>query len=153
MRIPRILGAFLALTLLVGACSDDDSDDSADATSTEVPAEVNQLLDDYTAAVEAADEDAVLGYLTDDFTWTSDLVSDQDREAYAATVSNYSEFSVETIADRTAVGNEKWYVVASPEQATGGPTGRVEDGLSVYRVVQSGDTWLIDLHRFTRVPG
>ena len=153
MRIPRVLGAFLALTLLVGACSDDDSDDSADATSTEVPAEVNQLLDDYTAAVEAADEDAVLGYLTDDFTWTSDLVSDQDREAYAATVASYTEFSVETIADRTAVGNENWYVVASPEQVTGGPTGRDEDGLSVYRVVRSGDTWLIDLHRFTRVPG
>lgn len=44
MRTSRILDAFLALTLLVGACSDDDSDNSADATSTEVPAEVNQML-------------------------------------------------------------------------------------------------------------
>jgi hypothetical protein len=151
MRIPRILGAILALTLLVGACSDDDSDDTADATSTEVPAEVNQLLDDYTAAVEAADGDAVLGYLTDDFTWTSDLVSDQDREAYAATVANYTDFSVETSAERTAVGNENWYVVASPEHATA-VGGANEEGISVYRVVRSGDTWMIDLHRFTRLP-
>ncbi|MFA9566428.1 MAG: DUF4440 domain-containing protein [Acidimicrobiales bacterium] len=151
MRIPRLLGAFLALTLLVGACSDDDSDDTADGTSTEVPAEVNQLLDDYAAAIEAADGDAVMGYLTDDFTWTSDLVSDQDREAYAASVANYVDFSVETIADRTAVGNENWYVVSSPEEVSA--AGASDEGISVYRVVRSGDAWMIDLHRFTGLPG
>lgn len=151
MRIPRILGAVLALTLLVGACSDDDSDDTADATSTEVPAEVNQLLDDYTAALEAADGDAVLGYVTDEFTWTSDVVSDQDRDAYATSVANYVDFSVETIADRTAVGNENWYVVASPDEVSAARAS--DEGMSIYRVVRSGDAWLIDLHRFTRVPG
>ena len=151
MRIPRILGAFLALTLLVGACSDDDSGDAADGTQTEVPAEVNQLLDDYAAAVEAADGDAVLTYLTDDFTWSSDLASEQGREAYAATIDGYDDFTVETIAERTAVGNEVWYVVASPEEISG--PGGTDEGLSVYRVVRSGDDWLIELHRFTRLPG
>ena len=87
----------------------------------------------------------------DDFTWTSDLVSDQDREAYAASVANYVDFSVETIADRTAVGNENWYVVSSPEEVSA--AGASDEGISVYRVVRSGDAWMIDLHRFTGLPG
>jgi hypothetical protein len=38
--------------------------------TTELPAELSQLLDDGEAAVEASDGEAVLSHLTEDFTWT-----------------------------------------------------------------------------------
>jgi ketosteroid isomerase-like protein len=149
MRALRILVAVSLLALFVGACSDDDDsgDGSSDEVTVELPAEVDELLANYEAAAEAADGEAMLDYVSEDFTFVS-YAEPADRETYAAYVTeNYAAFEVEAIGERTVLGGGDEYIVATPERTT---APQPVEGVSVIRVVQSEDgTWLIDVHRFT----
>ena len=136
------------LVLFAASCGSDDSDDSSsDAATVELPAEVDELLANYEMAAEAADGEAMLDYLSEDFTFVS-YAEPADRETYAAYVTeNYAGFEVEAIGERTVLGGGDQYIVATAERVT---APQPVEGVSVLRVVQSDDgTWLVDVHRFT----
>ncbi len=145
----RIVPFAMALLLLgVTGCSSSDSS-ATETTSVgvvELPAGAAEALANYTDAVLAADGDAMLDYVTDNFTFLSYGTDVQEREFRADYVTkNYGNFEVEVIGDQTVVGGDETYIVSIPERAT---TPVVAEGISVVRLVESDGTWLVDVHRF-----
>ena len=111
-----------------------------------LPPGAAEALANYTDAVLAADGDAMLDYVTDDFTFLSYGTDVQEREFRAGYVTrNYGNFELEVIGDQTVVGGGDTYIVSTPERAT---TPAVAEGISVVRLVESDGTWLVDVHRF-----
>ena len=145
----RIVPFTLALLLLVTAgCS--SSDPSATETTSvgavELPAAAAEALANYTDAVLAADGDAMLDYVTDDFAFLSYGTDVQEREFRADYVTKYyGNMEVEIIGDQTVVGGGDTYIVSVPERAT---TPALAEGISVVRLVESDGVWLVDVHRF-----
>ena len=113
----------------------------------ELPAAAAKALDNYGAAVVAADGEVMLNYVTDEFTFLSYGTDVQEREFWAAYVTkNYGSFSVESIGDRMVLGGGDTYVVSEPERAT---KPALVEGFSTYRLVNRDGEWLVDVHRFT----
>ncbi len=111
-----------------------------------LPERAAEALANYTDAVLAADGDAMLDYVTDDFAFLSYGTDVQEREFRAGYVTrNYGTFELEVIGDQTVVGGGDTYIVSTPERAT---TPAVAEGISVVRLVESDGTWLVDVHRF-----
>lgn len=120
--------------------------DAVDSARVDLPAGAAEALDNYTEAVLAADGDAMLDYVTDDFTFLSYGTDVQEREFRADYVTAYyGNFQVETIGDQTVVGSGDTYIVSVPERAT---TPAVAEGFSTIRLVEYDGTWLVDVHRF-----
>ena len=156
MRWTRGLAVFAAATLFTAAgvagCGDDDSadeastDDAVAEETIELPAEAATAYDEYTAAALAADGDAMLAFVTDDFTFLSYGTDVQERDFRADYVTqNYGNFQLEEIGDRVVVGGGSEYIVAIPERAT---TPLVADGISVVKLVEVDGNWLVQSHRF-----
>ena len=98
-----MLVAALVAALLIAACSDDD--ESGDGTTVELPAAAAETIDNYTATLIAADGDAMLDYVTDDFAFLSYGNDPQERDFRAEYVTeNYGSFNVETIGDWMVLG-------------------------------------------------
>lgn len=128
------------------ACGGDDSDDSTSDVSVELPAEVVEAYDDYSEAMLAADGDAMLEFVTEDFTWLSYGTNLMDAQYRADYVSSYYEnFDVEAIGETTVVGGGDEYIFSTPERAT---TPAVADGISLVKMENVDGTWLVSAHRF-----
>lgn len=126
----------------MGACGDDDTDDG----TVELPADALEVYHDYTAALVAGDGEAMLDYVTDDFTWLSygtNLMEADDRAEYVTNY--YGGFSVEEIGDYTVVGEGDEFIFSVPEQAT---TPVFADGISLVKMVNVDGGWLLAAHRF-----
>ena len=111
-----------------------------------LPDEALEVYQDYTAALLAADGEAMLDFVTDDFTWLSygtNLMSAEERAPYVSRY--YGSFDVAEIGDRTVVGGGDEYIFSIPERAT---TPMVADGISLVKLVKVDDVWLIAAHRF-----
>ena len=112
----------------------------------ELPVEALEVYEDYTAALLAADGEAMLGFVTDDFTWLSygtNLMTAEERAPYVSRY--YGGFEVAEIGGRTVVGDGDEYIFSVPERAT---TPMVADGISLVKLVKVGDVWLVAAHRF-----
>ena len=84
-----------------GCCNDDDDD----AATVELPTEGLEVYENYTEALLSADGEAMLEYVTDDFTWLSYGTNLMDAEYRADDVTeNYGSFEVEESDERTVVG-------------------------------------------------
>ncbi|MDH3707422.1 MAG: hypothetical protein OES57_15245, partial [Acidimicrobiia bacterium] len=94
------------MVMLAGCGSDDESsDEDPSSESVELPAEAAEALVQYReATAELHDGDAMLGYVTDDFTFLS-VGSVLDADGYAAEVDGYaSDFAVESLGGQSVVG-------------------------------------------------
>ena len=130
----------------VVACGGNDSDESTPDASVELPAEVVEAYDNYTEALLAADGDAMLEFVTADFTWLSYGTNLMDAEYRAGYVTRfYGSFEVEAIGEPTVVGGDGEYIFSTPERAT---TPAIADGISLVKMVKVDDTWLVSAHRF-----
>lgn len=135
--------AFALSSVLVVGCGGDD--DSAEA-AVELPAEAAQVYERYTEALLAADGEAMLEYVTDDFTWLSYGTNLMDAEYRANYVTQYyGGFEVTEIDERTVVGGGDEYIFSVPERAT---TPVVADGISLVKMVRVDGDWLVAAHRF-----
>lgn len=146
IRAALILAGVLVAGGGVVACGGDDSDDSTSDVSVELPAEVVEAYDNYSEAVLAADGDAMLEFVTDDFTWLSYGTNLMDADYRADYVTRYyGDFEVEAIGETTVVGGDDEYIFSTPERAT---TPAVADGISLVKMEKVDDTWLVSAHRF-----
>jgi hypothetical protein len=128
------------------ACGGDDSDESAPDALVELPAEVVEAYDNYVETLLAADGEAMLEFVTGDFTWLSygtNLMDAEYRAEYVTT--NYGNFKVEHLGEPTAVGGGDEYIFSIPERAT---TPLIADGISLVKMVEVDHTWLVSAHRF-----
>ena len=140
-----LVGALLAGGAIVACAEDDGGQTSADA-SVELPPEAVEAYENYAEAMLDADGDAMLDYVTDDFTWLSYGTNLMDAEYRADWVTRYySSFEVEDIGERTVVGGGDEYIFSTPERAT---TPALADGISVVKIVKVDGTWLVAAHRF-----
>lgn len=131
---------------MVGGCGGDDSDDATSSVTVELPAEVIEAFDAYADAMLAADGEAMLDFVTDDFTWLSYGTNLMDAEYRAGYVTQYYKgFEVTEIGERTVVGGGDEYIFSVAEQAT---TPAVANGISLVKMVKIDDTWLVSAHRF-----
>ncbi len=138
----------IALVLLLAGCGDDDASSEGSSDSVTLPAEAADALAAYSVATAVDhDGDAMLAFVTDDFTFLS-FGAVLDRDSYAAEVNTYAlDFTVEVLGDDVVVGGGDTYIVARPNAVS---TGTLEtSGVSVFRVVESDGEWLVDAHRFT----
>ncbi len=120
--------------------------DPSSSTWVELPAEAAAALANYSEAVLAADGEAMLNYVTDDFAFIS-YGEPQQRDFRADYVTKYYEnFKVTMLGDPMVLGGGDTYIVAEPERAT---TPALAEGFSVYRLVRVNGAWLVDAHRFT----
>ena len=132
----------------VVACGGDDSDETTPDASVELPTEVAEAYDNYTEALLAGDGDAMLEFVTDDFTWLSygtNLMDAEYRAEYVTTYYSQLNFDVEEIGEPTVVGGGSEYIFSVPERAT---TPAIADGISLVKMVKVDDTWLVSAHRF-----
>jgi hypothetical protein len=113
----------------------------------ELPDEAVAVMDGYSAALLDADGQAMLDYVTDDFTFLSYGTDVQEREFRADYVTRYyGGFNVESIGEWMVLGGGDTFIVAIPERAT---TPAVAEGFSTMRLVRVDGDWLVDAHRFT----
>ena len=120
----------------------------ADSKVVDLPAGAAEALDNYTNTLLAADGEAMLAFVTEDFAFLSYGTDVQEQEYRARYVTSYyANFDVKTIGDPTVLGSGNTYIVAIPESAT--VSSGVVEGFSTIRIVQADSAWLIDVHRFT----
>ena len=130
------------------ACDGDGSDGSTPDASVELPAEVVEAYDNYTEALLAGDGEAMLEFVTDDFTWLSygtNLMDAEFRADYVTTYYSQLNFDVEEIGEPTVVGGGAEYIFSVPERAV---TPAIADGISLVKMVEVDDRWLVSAHRF-----
>ena len=154
MKMRKMLGTLLAASVVVASCgSDDESSGGADAAEAgaaiedvELPAEAREAYDNYVETLLAADGDAMLDYVTDDFTWLSYGTNLMDAEDRADWVTKYYEgFAIAATGEEIVVGGDDEYIFASAENVT---TPMFADGISLVKIVLVDDEWLVDAHRF-----
>jgi hypothetical protein len=139
------LVALAAVLSLAAGCGDDAEQETADAT-VELPDAALEAYEDYTQTLLDADGEAMLDYVTDDFTFLSYGTNLMDAEFRADYVTeNYGFFDVEEVGERTVVGGGDEYILSVPERAT---TPAVADGISVAKMVEIDGEWLVQAHRF-----
>lgn len=140
-----LVGVLVAGGALV-ACRGDDSGQASDDASVALPTEVVEVYEQYTQAVLDADGDAMLEFVTDDFTWLSYGTDLMDAGYCADYVTRYySDLEVEAIGERNVVGGGDEYIFSTPERAT---TPVIADGISVVKIVRIDDNGLVAAHRF-----
>lgn len=142
MMMRALLAAFLLPAVMAAGCGDDDGD----AATVELPAEALEVYEEYTEALRSADGEAMLEFVTDDFTWLSygtNLMEAEDRADYVT--ANYGDFEVEEIDERTVVGSDDEYIFSVAERAT---TPFVADGISLVQMEKIDGTWFLSAHRF-----
>ena len=148
-RMTALLGvaALVATSALFAAgCGSDDADQAATDATLELPAEVVEAFDNYTEALLAADGEAMLAYVTDDFTWLSYGTNLMDAEYRADYVTSfYGNFEVIETGERTVVGGGDEYIFSVPERAT---TPVVAEGISLVKMDRVDGVWLVSAHRF-----
>ena len=149
MRRFAVLGSAVLIAtgaFAVGACDSDDSGEVSTDATVELPAEALEVYRDYTKALLAGDGDAMLDYVTEDFTWLSygtNLMEADERAEYVT--ANYGGFEVEETAEMTVVGGDNEYIFSVPERAT---TPVVAEGISLVKMVMVDGNWLLSAHRF-----
>jgi hypothetical protein len=120
----------------------------ADSEVVDLPAGAAEALDSYTNTLLAADGEAMLAFVTEDFAFLSYGTDVQEREYRAGYVTSYyANFDVKTIGDPMVLGSSDTYIVAIPESATA--SSGVAEGFSTIRIIQDDGAWLVDVHRFT----
>lgn len=116
---------------------------------TALTADVQAVLDDYTAAFNAYDGDALLALVTSDYGfYDNDGQSRRSAEETAAWMSDVLpgyEFTVEAIGSHQMVGDETSVMVTGAEQYTSTSQGTIM-GISVFRLVKEGDGWKVQAH-------
>lgn len=151
MKMRKMLGTLLAASVVVASCgSDDESSGSADAAATvedvELPAEAQEAYDNYVDTLLAADGDAMLDHVTDDFTWLSYGTNLLDAEARADWVTKYYDgFAIAETGEQITVGADDEYIFALAERVT---TPMFADGISLVKIVLVDGEWLVEAHRF-----
>jgi hypothetical protein len=147
-RSPVLL--VMVVMLLAGGCS---SDSDATAETVELPAEASAAIDGTREAMNSYDFEAMRPYLTEDFTFQS-YREVTDLEDYIAYLNAYYEsgsFNLEVVGESSVVEGAEAYIVAEPgfTTADGIPDLR---GFSMYTLVESGGTWLIQQVRWIGEP-
>lgn len=107
-----------------------------------------EAYDNYTEALLAGDGEAMLEFVTDDFTWLSygtNLMDAEYRADYVTTYYSQLNFDVEEIGEPTVVGGGAEYIFSVPERAV---TPAIADGISLVKMVEVDDRWLVSAHRF-----
>ena len=146
IRTALVLAGVLVAGGGLVACGGDNSDESTPGASVELPTEVVEAYDNYAEAMLAADGEAMLEFVTDDFTWLSYGTKLMDAEYRADYVTKYyGNFRVEAIGEPTVVGGGDEYIFSTPERAT---TPAVAEGISLVKMRKVDDTWLVSAHRF-----
>ena len=147
IRAALILAGVLVAGGGIVACGGDDSDGSTHGASVELPAEVVEAYDNYTEALLAGDGEAMLEFVTDDFTWLSYGTNLMDAEYRADYVTRYYSRELRSRGDRRT--NRGWrgdeYIFSVPERAV---TPAIADGISLVKMVEVDDRWLVSAHRF-----
>ena len=144
----RTIGTAAMVVVLLAGCGDDASDDASSdpAPAVELPSEAREAYEAYGQTLLDADGDAMLEYVTDDFTWLSygtNLMEADFRADYVT--ENYGGFGVEETGETTVVGGGDEYIFATPERAT---TPGIVDGISLVKMVNVDGEWLVEAHRW-----
>lgn len=111
--------------------------------------EIASLLDDYTAAWNEYDGDAMLELTTPGFTFTAAGGMKLDRADTATHVANElpaHRFSMERPGFPVMMGDGPWYV-AMPVHTT--TNIREADGIAILTIMNQGDTYLVVRHTVT----
>lgn len=121
--------------------------DLAAKSDTAATGEVETLLEDYTTAWNDYDGEAFLGLVTDDYTfeYSGDVRSASEEAAEIDGLGAF-DWSVERIGDPIMIGDGPTYLVASADRVS--TIGRDADGISLYTIVEDGDTLRISHHLF-----
>jgi hypothetical protein len=139
----RALLIGLVVVFSISGCS---GSDSADESSVELPAAAAEAYENYTEALLDANGDAMLNYVTAEFTFLSYGTDVQEREFRADYVTTYyKNFAIEETGERTVVGGGDTYIFSVPERVT---TPVQADGISVVKMVEIDGIWLVESHRF-----
>lgn len=142
----KIAVVALAAVLSVAAGCGDDAEQEASDTTVALPDAALEAYEDYAQTLRDADGDAMLDYVTDDFTFLSYGTEVQEAEFRADYVTeNYTDFEIEEIGDPIVVDGGDEVIFAVREQAT---TPAPAEGISLVKMVQVGDEWLTEAHRF-----
>jgi hypothetical protein len=129
------------------------------SNTTEPPAEVQALLDDYTASWNAYDGDAFLGTVGDGYVFFDDHTVARNAEATARTilVGEPFGFSTELVGDRVFVVNRDGdeYVGSVPNVLGTNSAPESADGISVFRIHNFPDVgWKVIYHAYVgELPG
>ena len=128
----------------VVACSGDDD-------AAEVPSGVTSVVDAFNDAINTYDTEALLAVTTEDFTWesTGDV---QSRPEFVEHFEEYYEvgrFHAESTDEPEVKSDGGAYVVEVPGRVTS--AGYDGDGLSVYRVVEVDDSWMVQEFRWSEI--
>lgn len=123
------------------------------ADSTDVPAAVEAVFDDYIEAWNSYDGDALLAVTTEDFEFyeAESLTAPMTLHSRTGTVqivegvTAAASWSVEIVGPPLAVGEDTITLVTADRIDTSTETG---EGISIYTIVQTGDEWKIDQHVF-----
>jgi len=144
MRRFSVLAVVAACVVCLGGCSGDGSDSEE--------ADVLQVVEEFTAAVNVYDTEAVREIVTEDFTWQS-TGPVQSLDEYTAYVdANYKSvnFHVEVTDEPVVHADGDDYTVEESDVMTANsldPGGLA--GTLVYRVVEVEGDWLISEARWT----
>jgi hypothetical protein len=143
--------AVLALALIgLGAWTVVDRMSTSD---TAVTADIQQLLDDYSAAWNDYDGDAFSALVTENYRFVYGSSSNNATEQAAlisGAVFESTNWNVTQIGDPIMVGDGPW-LVAVPNNLTGDEYGADgQDGFSMMTVVDSDGTLLIARHEYMR---
>ena len=149
MRRTLVLAIVVAVFGIVGCSSDSDTD----AEEVELPAEAATAIDSSREAMNAYDFEAMRPYLTEDFTFQS-YGEVTDLEDYIAYLNAYYEtqnFNLAVVAESSVVEGAETYIVAEPGLTTGDGIPDLR-GFSMYTLVESDGTWLIQQVRWIGEP-
>ena len=118
---------------------------------TAVSGDVTTLLDDYTAAWNNHDSEAFLELVTDDYTFSSDVMFGTEpiyttAEGQAMLIGAVGDFNVEVIGEPIMTGNGPWYVAQVNRV---GSESDLSDGISNFVIVDEGGTLLVASHIWT----
>jgi hypothetical protein len=140
----------LPLVLLVAGCA---SGSDANIGAVRLPAEASAAIDNSREAMNSYDFETMRTYLTDDFTFQS-YGDVNDLDSYIAYLKSYYEsqnFNLEVISESSVAEGAETYIVAEPGLTTGKSIPDLR-GFSIYTLVESDGTWLIQQVRWIGEP-
>lgn len=115
-------------------------------SDTAVSGEIETLLDDYTTAWNDYDSEAFLALVTDDYTFEfADEVTGAEAQAMAISQGEFYDGQVEKVGDPIMFGDGPFYVAQANHTSS---TTVDMDGISMFTIVEEGDTFLIQSHVF-----
>lgn len=120
----------------------------ADDGAADVPDGVTGAVEAFNAAINSYDSEALLDATTEDFTWES-TGAVQSRSEFVAYFDEHYEvggFRFESTGELVVERDDDGFIAEEPGRVTS--VGYDAEGRSVFRVVESGDAWLVQQFRW-----